>query len=50
MITLFQYCDHCNTERNFNPDTLKCNTCNKNNRSNEIKNSNTRKPTQHKSK
>jgi hypothetical protein len=27
MISLYQYCDYCNTERNFNPETLKCITC-----------------------
>lgn len=32
MTTLFQYCDKCKTERNFDPDTLKCKTCNNKNR------------------
>lgn len=27
MTTLYQYCEKCKTERNFNPDTLECNTC-----------------------
>ena len=27
MLDLFQYCDHCQTERNFNPDTLECTKC-----------------------
>lgn len=31
MITLFQYCDHCKTEKNFNPETLICKTCNNKN-------------------
>jgi hypothetical protein len=32
MITLYQYCDKCKTERNFDPETLKCKTCNKQNK------------------
>ena len=47
MMCLYQYCDHCKTERNFDPETLKCKTCK--NTNNGSKNSNTRKPTQHKS-
>ena len=31
MTTLYQYCDHCKTERNFDPETLKCITCNNKN-------------------
>lgn len=27
MTTLFQYCNHCKTEKNFDPETLKCKTC-----------------------
>lgn len=27
MLDLFQYCDHCQTERNFNPVTLECTKC-----------------------
>lgn len=34
MITLYQHCNRCKTERNFDPETLKCKTCNgKNNNS-----------------
>ena len=32
MITLYQYCDKCKTERNFDPETLNCKTCNKKNK------------------
>ena len=32
MITLFQYCNSCKRERNFDPETLKCKTCNKKNK------------------
>lgn len=32
MITLYQYCDKCKTERNFDPETLKCKTCNNKNK------------------
>ena len=32
MTTLFQYCDHCKTERNFDPETLVCKTCNNKNK------------------
>lgn len=32
MITLYQYCNKCKTERNFDPETLKCKTCNKQNK------------------
>ena len=28
MITLFQFCDHCKIERNFDPETMKCKVCN----------------------
>ena len=31
-MTLYQYCDKCKTEKNFDPDTLKCKTCNKQNK------------------
>lgn len=34
MITLYQYCDKCHTERNFNPTTLECKTCNHKNKKN----------------
>ena len=27
MICLYQYCNKCKTERNFDVDTLKCITC-----------------------
>jgi hypothetical protein len=27
MLDLFQYCDNCQTERNFNPVTLECTKC-----------------------
>lgn len=29
MITLYQYCNTCKTERNFDPEMVKCKTCNK---------------------
>ena len=29
MTTLYQYCDKCKTERNFDVKTLKCMTCDK---------------------
>jgi hypothetical protein len=32
MTALFQYCDKCKTEKNFDPETLKCKTCNKQNK------------------
>lgn len=32
MTTLFQYCNSCKTERNFDVTTLKCKTCNKQNK------------------
>lgn len=32
MTTLYQYCDKCKTEKNFDPETLKCKTCNKQNK------------------
>lgn len=32
MTTLYQYCDHCKTERNFDPETLVCKTCNHKNK------------------
>ena len=35
MIDLFQFCDKCNTERNFDPNTWKCKKCNCQNRSHE---------------
>ncbi len=28
MITLYQYCDFCKTERNFDPKTMECKKCN----------------------
>lgn len=30
MTTLYQYCDKCKTERNFDVTTLKCITCKNN--------------------
>ena len=27
MICLYQYCDKCKTEKNFDPVTIKCLTC-----------------------
>ena len=32
MKDLFMYCSFCKTERNFDPETLKCKTCNKQNK------------------
>ncbi len=32
MITLYQYCDKCKDTKNFDPETLKCKTCNKQNK------------------
>jgi len=32
MIALYQYCDKCKTEKNFDPETLKCKTCNNKNK------------------
>lgn len=32
MITLFQYCDFCKTECNFDPETLVCKVCNHKNK------------------
>ncbi len=32
MITLYQYCNKCKTERNFDVETLKCKTCNSKNK------------------
>ena len=32
MITLYKYCDKCKKERNFDPETLKCKTCNNKNK------------------
>lgn len=29
MICLYQFCNKCKTERNFNPETLECLTCKK---------------------
>lgn len=29
MTTLFQYCNHCKTEKNFDPNTMMCKVCNK---------------------
>lgn len=29
MTTLYQYCNACRTERNFDPETMKCKSCNK---------------------
>lgn len=34
MITLYQYCDKCKTERNFNPESLECIVCNHKNKKN----------------
>ena len=32
MIALYKYCDKCKSERNFDPETLKCKTCNSKNK------------------
>ncbi len=32
MVTLYQYCNKCKTERNFDVETLKCKTCNSKNK------------------
>ena len=45
MMCLFQYCDHCKKERNFDPETLRCKICNKTNKksNHENKNKNSKK-------
>ena len=35
MITLYQYCNKCKTQRNFDVKTLKCKKCNSKNRNHE---------------
>lgn len=32
MKALYQYCNKCKTERNFDPETLKCKKCNSKNK------------------
>ena len=32
MITLYQYCDKCKTQRNFDVKTLRCKKCNHKNK------------------
>ena len=32
IVTLYQYCDKCKTQTNFDPETLKCKTCNNKNK------------------
>lgn len=32
MIALYKYCNFCKKERNFDPETLKCKTCNNKNK------------------
>lgn len=31
-MTLYQYCDKCKDTKNFDPETLKCKTCNNKNK------------------
>ena len=35
MVTLYQYCDKCKTQRNFDVKTIRCKKCNHKNKSYE---------------